>query len=479
MAFRINTNLWALGVLRNLNNTSDELAKSMARLSSGLRIVSAADDPAGLMISENLRAQIAGLEQALRNNQDAINYAKTAEGALEEVSRLLDDARRLALSSANTGVLDQNAIQANQNQINSIIESINRIAQQTQFGTKKLLDGSAGVFSYVTDTSNYDAINIGGTFGGYTVNTDGDVTVQVTTAAAKARVTGSVDFSLSGLNTTVGAGTFVINGITFVTDGTETLGSLLSRFNNSSSTTGVTFFFNGTNVVMQSNDYGSNAKISFTDTEGRIHTAGNTTVYGTDAVATVTVTTTNGATSVVFTGGRGDDSGLRLTDTYGNSITLTEQGNIVGGASVAGRIEVGSSTFQIGANAGQTVSLSLPNIMASQLGDGVVSGLNLSLIDVTTQQGAEDALKVIDAAIEEISKLRGEIGSFQRNVLESNVRSLGVAHENIVATESAIRDLDVAAEVTNYTKLQILQQAGLSVLAQANALPSAVLALLS
>ncbi len=478
MSFRVNTNLGALNALRNLNRTATEYSKSVTRLSTGLRISTAADDPAGLIISENLRAQIAGLEQALLNNQDAINYAKTAEGALDEVNRLLNDARRLAVASANTGVLDQNAIQANQNQMNSILQSIDRIAQQTQFGNKKLLDGSAGIVSTVTDAANYAAIVIGGTFGGFSVNESGTVTIQVTTAAEKASITGDVDLSTNGLDTILSAGSFVVNGFAFQTDGTETLGGLLTRFNNMSSVTGVTFQFDGTNVVLSSNGWGSNSKISFTDTAGVLNSAGNVTDEGVDAVATVSVTTSNGVTNATFTGGKGSDSGLRLTDNYGNFIVLTEQGNATGAAAAAGRIEAGSASFQIGGNAGQTVNLSLSNVMASQLGVGVVTGMTLASIDVTTQQGADDAIKVIDGAIAQISKLRGEIGNFQRNVVESNMRSIGVARENLIATESSIRDVDMAAEITHFTKLQILQQAGLSILAQANASPGAVLGLL-
>jgi len=478
MSFRVNTNVSAMNALRNLSLTGLEFSKSVNRLSTGLRIVSGADDPAGLIVSENFRAQIAGLDQAMQNNQDAINYAKTAEGALDEVSRLLNDARKLAVAAGNTGTLDAAAIQANEDQLRSIVDSINRIATQTQFGKKKLLDGSAGIVSTVTNATNYAAINIGGTFGGFTVNASGTITVQVTTAATRATITGSVDLSASGLNTIIGAGTFVVNGYTFQTDGTESLQSLLNRFNNSSGQTGVTFNFNGTNVVMKSNDYGSNATISFTDTAGRLNTAGNATAAGVDAIATVTVTTTNGATSATFTGGRNGDSGLRLTDTYGNSILLTEAGNATGAAAAVGRIEAGSAQFQIGANAGQTASLSLAAMLASSLGDDVVSGENLSTIKLDSASNADNALKVIDRAIEQVAELRGDIGNFQRNVLESNLRSLGVTRENLVATESSIRDVDVAAEITNYTKLQILQQTGLAVLAQANSAPSAVLALL-
>lgn len=478
MSFRVNTNLGALNALRNLGTATAEFSKAVTRLSTGLRITNAADDPAGLIISENLRAQIGGLDQAIRNNQDAINFTKTAEGALDEVNRLLNDARKLAVASANTGALDNNAIQANQSQLQSIISSIDRIAQQTQFGNKKLLDGSAGITSTVTNTTNYGGIVIGGTFGGYIVNSSANVTVQVTTAATRAAITGSVDLSASGLATVVGAGSFVVNGVTFQTDGTETLQGLLNRFNNASGQTKVTFGFDGTNVTVSSNDYGTNAKISFTDTGGRLNTAGNAQAAGTNAVATVTVTTANGSTAATFTGGRNGDSGLRLTDVYGNAVLLTEAGNVTGAAAAVGRIEAGSAQFQIGANSGQTLAVSLSNMQSSQLGAGVISGENLSTVNVTTASGASNALQIIDAAIAQVTGARGLIGNTQRNVLESNVRSLGIVRENLIATESTIRDADVAVEIANFTKMQILQQTGLAVLAQANQAPQAILALL-
>src|SRR5947208_16412649 len=139
MSLRINTNVTALNALRNLDQTSGTVSKSIERLSSGLRINNASDDPAGLIISEGLRSQIDGLNQAISNSQDANNVIKTAEGGLTEVNSLLRNIRQLAVHASNTGVNDQNAVQADQSQIASAIASIQRIAEQTQFGTKKLL----------------------------------------------------------------------------------------------------------------------------------------------------------------------------------------------------------------------------------------------------------------------------------------------------------------------------------------------------
>ncbi|HVL38402.1 MAG TPA: flagellin, partial [Fimbriimonadaceae bacterium] len=197
MSFRVNTNVSAMNALRNLSATNMEFSKSINRLSTGLRINNAADDPAGLIISENFRAQISGIDQAIKNSQDAINYAKTAEGALDEVNRLLRDARSLAVAAGNTGTLTEAQIQANQSQLNSIVTSVTRIAENTQFGTKKLLDGSSGVYASVTSGANLAGITFYGSFNGSAITTNSIVTVDMTTSAERATVTGSRTFALA------------------------------------------------------------------------------------------------------------------------------------------------------------------------------------------------------------------------------------------------------------------------------------------
>lgn len=474
MSFRINNNIAAMGALRNVNNSTDGLNKSINRLSTGLRINSAADDPAGLIASESFRTQISSLDQAVRNNQDAINYTKTAEGALDEVNTLLRDARSLAVSSANSGVLTAEQLRANQDQLASIASSITRIAGQTQFGTKKLLDGSSGVNAQVTDASKIGSVFINGQFGNSTIAANSVITVDSVTAATRASYSSTGDLT-SG---TLAAGAFSVNGTTFSFAAGTSAAEVANAVNAASAQTGVSAVVNGTAIDFASTKFGSAAKIDLVDANGVISTAAGTTssTAGTDASATVSV---GGATGVAFTGGLQGEDGLTLSDANGNRIRLTEAGNATTSTAAAvGQVTVGSAQFQIGANKGQTALLSLGNFAASQLGQGAVAGKSLANIDVTSTQGANDAMAVIDAAVSEVSAARGRIGNFQRNILESNVRSLGVAKENLSATESAIRDTDVAAEMSSYTKMQILQQAGLSVLGQANSAPNAVLNLI-
>jgi flagellin len=475
-SFRINTNTQAMSALRNLGTTGMEMSKSMTRLSTGMRINSASDDPAGLIVSESFRAQIGGIDTAIRNNQDATNYAKTAEGALNEVNKLLNDARSLAVSSGNGAVLTDSQRQANQQQLNSIIESVNRISSQTSFGDKKLLDGSSGVQAGVANSARYGGINLSGNFGGSAITGGGLVTVNVTTAAEQATVASTATFG--ALTSTIAtATTLSVNGVSFGVNAGDSISSVLSKINNGAEQTGVTATL-GTGGVLSftSEKYGADANVTVVDSASVLFSAPATDA-GVNAVAEVSIdingATAGGLTTVTFNQG----TGLDLRDTAGNSISLNTPGNATG-AALAGQTSVGSATFQIGANAGQTAALSIGNFSAASLGSGAVSGKDLSNLSMLSDAGAADALKVIDKAIGQVSESRGRIGNFVRNTLETNVRSLGVQRENLAASESSIRDVDVAQEMTNYTKLQILQQSGMSMLAQANQAPQSVLSLL-
>ncbi|MBS1724852.1 MAG: hypothetical protein JSS66_18070 [Armatimonadetes bacterium] len=467
MSFRVNNNVVAMSAYRNLSATGDEIAKSITRLSTGLRINSGADDPAGLIASENFRRQISGMDAALRNNQDALNYAKTADGALEEVSKLLRDARALAVANGNSTV-DANQKLANQNQLNNIMTSISRIAQSTSFGDKKLLDGSAGTYGTVNDPANVASVNLSGTMNTVSMTTNGTLDITMTQAAAQAQLAGGATYA--GATSAVATGVFTLNGYAFNVGGGETVADVVSKINSSAATTGVQAQFNGTTgtIDLSSNAYGSDKLIHLTDGNGLIlASGGSASAAGADAQATVAYM--NGATTLAtaaFTRGHG----LQLRDADNNVINLTTTGasNV---STYTGAIQVtaGQSSFQIGANADQTALLTLSSFNASALGLG---NLDITVSDMTTP------LNAIDAAISTVSTTRGNIGSFMRNTIESNMRSLNVTKENLTSTESTIRDIDVAEEMTSYTKLQILQQSGLAVLAQANQSPQAVLNLL-
>jgi len=484
MSLYINTNTDAMGTLRNLQNTSNALSTSIQRLSSGLRINSAKDDPAGLIISENLKSQINGMNQAITNAQNANNVIQTADGGLSEVTSLLQSINQLAVAAANTGANDPTAVQADQTQISSAIQSIDRIVSDTQYGSKKLLDGTSGVTSVVTNTTDLGGISIGGTFAGQ-ATVAGNVTVHVTTAASFATSAGAATYAsttslISQVNggTTGTGGTIVINGQSIQVSSSDTVQTMIDKINNISSTTGVSAQFvsgaSGGHIELDQTNYGSNFNINYSESSTIL--GAQTFVSGANAVAAVTV----GGVTATFTGGQSTGaSGLQLTDSSGNSILLTEAGNTnLSTAAVVGTVSQGSLTFQIGANAGQNVSISIGNMASTQLGNTVVAGQSLNTIDVTTAQGAQNAIQIVQQALSQVSVLRAQLGSFQDNTLNSTINALGITSENLTASQASIADANVAQEVVNMTQNSILQQAGMSVLAQANQEPQMVLKLL-
>ena len=318
MSLRINTNVESLTAHRHMINNDKQLSKSIERLSSGQKINRGADGPAALVISEGMRAQIASLQQAANNNESAISMVQTAEGALNEVSRLLVDMRQRAVSAANVGINDSNMANASQKEIENALDAIDRISENTQFGSKHLLNGSEE-------------------------------------AEISAESTGDPAEAAEAVEKTA-----------------DTVVSLMASPRNLS--------------------------------------------------------------------------------------------------------------FQIGANKGQMVSVDLPDVATNQLALGVEndSGFkSLADLDVTTGEGAQDAMSVIDKAIEEIAVARGDLGAFQKNTLESNLTSLRIHSENLVAAESAIRDADMAVELAAFTRNQIMTQSATAQLAQANAMPKNVMALLA
>jgi flagellin len=460
---------------RNVARSSEELGSSITRLSTGLRINTAGDDPSGLIASEGFRAQILSIDSATRNNQDAINYSKTAEAALAEVNRLLSDARALAITAGNTATLSASQIQANQDQLNSIANSITRIATNTQFGVRRLLDGSSGVQAQVSAGSRVQGISMVGTYRGSAITQSGLITVNSVTPGARALFTSSV---LTG-GVILNAGSFSVNGNTFSFPAGTTGGAVAAAINGVTAQTGVTANFNtATNALtLVSVNYGSNAMVNFTDANGVISASGtNVSAQGTNAVASVNI---GGLGNALFTGGRNGIDGLSLFDSDGNMIKLTEAGNVTAGyPATVGQVSAGIANFQIGANANQTAQLALPNLAASQLGSDVFGGISMANLDLSSGAAAAQALQVIDRAIEQVSSSRGRIGQFTKYVLESNNRSLSAARENMAATESAIRDVDMAAEMTEFTKYQVLQQAGISILGQANGLSQNILPLI-
>lgn len=462
MSLRINSNDSAMNAHRNLAASSAKMGQQIERLSSGYKINRGSDDPAGLVVSENLRAQIGGLGQAISNSQNAVNMIKTAEGALTEVNSLLRSMRDLAVHAANTGANSNEAIAADQAQIKSALESLDRISANTAFGDKKLLNGSAGLKASVVDPSNVASINASQS-GSSVLKAGGAVNVNVTQVATRAS---SDSATLTG-GKALADGTLSINGVfigeyTTATDAS----SIATDINSKSAQTGVVANFDAdTNTMTLTQlQYGSAGKIEVGGTAAVL--GAQTATAGLDVAATVTV---DGAAQT-FTG-----AGWNLNSAAGDTIQLRESanGNLGHVATVSG----GVLNFQIGAKAGETAAVAISSTATKDLGTGVDSTYSsLASIDVT--KDAETAIKVLDAAIAQVSKQRADLGAFQKNVLESNINSLGIAKENVAASESSIRDADMAAEMVEFTKYQILNQAGTAMLTQANQAPQQLLSLL-
>jgi flagellin len=734
MSLRINNNIAAINAHRNLVNTTNNLTRSMEKLSSGYKINQAADNPAGLVISEQFRAQIAGLNRAISNSEGSINMVQTAEGALNELNSLLISMRELTIHAANEGFNDIAQLEADQAEIDNAIMTIDRIAANTQFGTKKLIDGSKNNTATITtgnstgltikesnlstgnhyltttktanstatfDTTGYgvslngaiepsnltegihnidviqasagatklgSAVDITDAFGNGITFAAAATSAQITSAAAVAAAASSgfagtytmriryAEFGgsaselqtitvtvasddtsaaiVSAINTAIGNNTVLNNKVEATLSATnnlvlKTTGSgveySVDLYEQTTTAASGSFSFTPADARGQSaNDLSITVKdetdplghtediqlteaTEYTDldtmltmintqlalatgagglgtTDGGGAGVANLQVakIGTDQVR-FTLADHGSGYSIMFNQNGSTDIGqahnaLGLTydassvtgtdalinfDGYVNTITkidyeasVTDNTNVViankgigevgrgtigisleaaqtGGIDIgsmlldvtASRFEVrldggtaaavtggtdtiiwnsdrsesikmnvaltssgGTETiyntdqslvFQIGPNVGQTAKISMPGMSASLLARNIAGNAfsSLSEIDVTTVAGAQDAQAIIDAAIDEVSTVRGTLGSFQKNTLESNLRNLRIASQNLQSSESSIRDTDMASEMSTFVKNQILMQAGTAMLAQGNQLPQIVLSL--
>ncbi len=470
MGLVIANNVASINAQNNLNRANNNLAKSVERLSSGLKINRGADGPAALVISEKQRAQISGLKQAIQNSEKAVSVVQTAEGALNEINSLLVKARSLALDSANAGVNDADSLAANQAEIANILDTVDRIANNTQFGTKKLLDGSAGLNGVSTDADT--------TFLGATADTSaGSYAVVVTTEGERATAS-------NGTNQTAAltaAEQLTVNGVAISLNAGLTQAQVIDRVNEFTSQTGVVAENVAGDTRLYSIGFGANNTIDVVsdtaaaaDSSGFGTTAINDT--GVDVVGTIGGTSFNGIGNILSaTSGAAQGLTVQFAVDPANAIETVDgaQGSIA--------VTDNSLVFQIGPNSNQTATIGISKVNASSLGLGVTGNQfgNLSSIDVTSAAGAQDSIGIIDSAIDDVTNLRGDLGAFQQNTLESTASNLRVTLENTISAESVIRDTDFAEEIANFTKQQVLVQAGTSVLGNANQLPQLVLSLLN
>ena len=498
---RINQNISSLNAQRNLERNSNRIGQSIERLSSGLRINRGADDPAGLVISELLRAQVSGLDVAQQNASQGVNLIKTAEGALDEISGLLRQMRDLAVDAASDSNKNADARAALQSQVESALTTIDQIATNTKYAGRALLDGSAGTKVNIVNTGAVTSSGLT-TLG---TQDDGYVSLQVTTAAEKASVstgtggtvvagnavsgTGNIDLSTAGdaLGLYINGIQVQDGGAALAIDAATTWSDVMTAINTTAALDGaVTASISGGELVISSDAYGSDAHVSVEFTGSATDTTdllvnGSANTFEADSGVDCVADVAFGGNALTAGAGGGDDvtfnagSGLTISHATYGSITLTEAAaTAAGDYADAMYAEDGELSFQVGYDAGQVATTNIRSVKATDLG----STAALASIDVSTVEGANTALGIIDEAINQVSTLRGDLGAFQVNELEAEARSLGVARENLSASESAIRDTDFGREMAEFTTAQVLVQSATSFLSQANSLPQNVLQLI-
>jgi flagellin len=406
MGLRINQNIAAMNAYRNLTVTDGQMAKSLEKLSSGFRINRAADDAAGLSISEGLRAQVGGLKVAVRNAQDGISVVQTAEGALSEVHSILQRMRDLAVQASNTGSQDSDARAAAQTEFDQLKTEIDRIGNTTKFGSTKLLDGSLG---------------------------------------ASASSTGSVQTAGLTTNATAAQHTFTVG----FNDNNGNARTVTVALADSTAYTGQAFV-DAINTAVSTAQAGWGA--------------GNTTDFHAELVQGLGSSyQVKLASSLAFT-----------TSAVGSQLASGILQDAAGGAAHA--VSGSGGVFQVGANntsgGADQITVSIGDVRSSALASNALGGVSAKIA-----AGTASAIDDVDKAIKAVSTARANLGAYQ-NRFEHTISNLSVTQENLSASESRIRDTDMAQEMVQFTRSQILTQAGTAMLAQANQAPQQVLQLL-
>ncbi|MEX0886034.1 MAG: flagellin [Phycisphaeraceae bacterium] len=490
---QINTNVAALIAQHNLGRANQDMSVRLERLATGLRINRGADDPAGLIVSERLRAEVSGIGKAIDNIERAANVIATGEASLQEVNDLLNDLKGLVIEAANTGAFSNEEVEANQLQIDSAIDSIKRIADTTSFAGLNLLDGSLGYITEDIVTSQMTDVNVySARFGN---NDQIPVNVEVLNSAQRADLFWPGDADGTSAGSLTESITFEIEGNT----GTEVFsfasGTALSAvafaINNVSDATGVQAGLVDaadptSGMTFTSVNFGSDAYVSVSVIEG----GEDFQTY--DAPAGAAALRQNGQDVLALVNGnlalgKGLDVSVR-TGSLDMALTMTSAAAQTLNQTFTFNIAGGGATYQIGpqVNTQQQASFGIGSVAPSRLGNSIVGflsslqsgGANALTSGDDTREQAQNAAAIIDASIDQISTLRGRLGAFERNTLQTTMRSSQIALENLTAAESSIRDADFARETSQLTRAQILQQAGTQTLSIANENAANVLALL-
>ncbi len=491
---RINTNVESLIARRALSTNNRTLNQALGRLSTGLRINSGRDDPAGLIASETLRSSLRAISTAVDNATRADTIVAVAEGGLQEVSSLLLNLENLIDQTANEAGLTTEEKSANQLQIDSILNSINRLAEATAFGSKKLLNGSLAFTTSgvnVTEStgasvSQLDRVQINsakvpaGSFRQVNVNVVTPSTVAIISAVpAGTNSSGVLNSTLNGATTVQIRGNLGAETLSFAS-GTTTA-NIATAINASKALTGVSATASAasggpSSLLLQSTSFGADEFVSVSFVSGSTAFASQASSdkqNGTNGTITI-----NGANAVV--------NGLKASINNSSlSVDLTLSSTFGGTAGGTGSFEVtgGGAVFSISPTVGLSgqESIGVDEVSTSKLGStgtGFLASLGTGLTNDLSSNNFSTAQSIVRAAINQVATLRGRLGGFQKDTLTTTINSLRVSQENVRAAESAIRDADFAAETSNLTRAQILVASSTQVLKLANSQPQNALSLL-
>ncbi|MDK2807295.1 MAG: flagellin [Clostridiales bacterium] len=464
---KINHNMAALVANGHLQRTNSALDKSLERLSSGYRINKAADDAAGMAISQKMKTQIRGLDQSSRNASDGISVIQTAEGALSEVESMLQRARELSVQAVN-GTNTTEDREAIQSEIDQLMTEIDRISTDTEFNTKTLLNGDVDRKTYSNNTK-ISLISLSDSVDSKAYN------MQVTALGSAATIKATAASTLAANVTASEAGTITLNGekITIAEGDSPTL--VKQKLRDLCETVGASLSEDASGIyTISTKQTGADQKLEFQCSNATLATAlglpASDTRTGTDAKITLDPDTTlpstfTNTTTVIMNGNTAtisDKNGFEMKVEIDSSITPPSDATIT-------VLDAGPMVLQIGANESQTMSVSIPEVSTKTLG--------LENLNAMTGDQASEAISLLDEAISQVSGVRAKLGAYQ-NRLDHSIESLDTSSLNLTDALSRIEDVDMAEEMANYTQKNVLSQAGVSMLSQANERPQTILSLL-
>lgn len=471
---KINTNVAALRANYNLNSVQSRLTTSTTRLSSGYRINKAADDAAGMAISQKMHAQIRGLQRASQNGEDGISFIQTAEGVLTEIENMLQRCRELSVQAANGGATTLDDKKAIQEEIDSLMKEIDRLSEHTEYNTMTVLDGSCcrqsssnNVGVKLIDASDDVPLK------SYTFKVD----AQATQATAK---TGTLALNPADLVDQDTAGDILINGEVIEVKAGSSYEEVFASIRDYCEMMNIDVKpVNGDgiecemaaakNLSFTSVIYGASQKIEITADNPvlaqKLGIDGLAANEGTDAKVTLDTTDGFSKTATVFIdGGR-----MEVSDRDGFRMVFDISKAEAGSDATVTMLDAGYVAIQIGANEGQIIELSVPAVNTKTLA--------IENCNVCTVAGASSAISAFDDAIQQISSIRAKLGAYQ-NRLDSSISTLDETAQNLTQACSRIEDVDMSEEMTEYTQYSVLVQAGTSMLAQANNQPQTILQIL-